>query len=135
MEDRQLGDLLRELSREHARPGFTARVLQELGSPGERAPWQGFRMALAGALAAAAALAISVGVPPERPRSAIGTAEARQILEELRAEHGRLERELQALSEPPVVYGSDEDVDLVLDLRQVYDAEGVAPAAYTSQTY
>lgn len=99
-------------------------------------------MAPAGATAAviaAAAVAISAGVLLDRPagsHQAIEPAEARQILQELRAEHGRLERELHELSEPPVLYlGGDEDVDLVLDLRNVHDAEGVVPAAFHSQTF
>ena len=96
-------------------------------------------MALAGAMAAVAVVAISAGVLTGRPAGSgqsIETAEARQILQELRAEHGRLERELQELSEPPVLYlGGDEDVDLVLDLRNVRDAEGVVPAAYHNQTF
>lgn len=99
-------------------------------------------MALAGATAAvvaAMAVAISAGVLMDRPagpRRAIEPAEARLILQELRAEHGRLERELQEMSEPPVLYlGGDEDVDLVLDLRNVHDAEGVVPAAFHNQTF
>ena len=40
------------------------------------------------------------------------------------------------MSEPPVLYlGGDEEVDLVLDLRNVQDAEGVVPAAFHNQTY
>ena len=96
-------------------------------------------MALAGAMAAAAALGISAGVLMDRQtesRQAIQSAEARQIVQELRAEHERLEREFQTLSEPPVVYvGGNEDVDLVLDLRNVRDAEGVVPAAFHNQTF
>lgn len=99
-------------------------------------------MALAGATAAmiaAAAVVISAGVLMDRPagsRQAIEPAEARQILRELRAEHGRLERELETLSEPPVMYlGGNEDVDLVLDLRNVRDAEGVVPAAFHNPTF
>ena len=99
-------------------------------------------MALAGvtaAVVAAAAVVISAGVLMDRQpgsRQAIQPAEARQILQELRAEHGRLERELQTLSEPPVMYlGGNEDVDLVLDLRNVHDAEGVVPAAFHNQTF
>ena len=142
MEDHRLGDLLRESPREHARPGFTARVLNRLDSPAARDVRWRPRLALAGATAAvvaAAAIGISAGVLMDRPagsRQAIQPAEARQILQELRAEHGRLERELATLSEPPLVYlGGNEDVDLVLDLRNVRDAEGVVPAAFHNQTF
>ena len=139
MEDHRLGDLLRELTPEHARPGFTARVLKRLDSPAERDLRWRPRMALAGVMAAAAAVVISAGLMMDRPagsRPAAEIAEARQILQELRAEHGRLERELETLSEPPLMYlGGNEDVDLVLDLRNVHDAEGVVPAAYHNQTF
>lgn len=139
MEDHRLGDLLRELPREHARPGFTARVLNRLDAPEDRRLLWRPRMALAGAMAAVAAVAISAGVLMDRPAGSarsIETAEAQQILRELRAEHGRLEQELQEMSEPPVLYlGGNEDVDLVLDLRNVRDAEGVVPAAFHNQTF
>lgn len=139
MEDHRLGDLLRELPREHARPGFTARVLNWLDAPADRQLRWRPRLALAGAMAAVAAVAISAGVLMDRPvgsGQAIETAEAQRILRELRAEHGRLEQELHDMSEPPVLYlGGNEDVDLVLDLRNVHDAEGVVPAAYHNQTF
>lgn len=142
MEDHRLGDLLRELPREHARPGFTARVLRQLDSPAARDVRWRPGLTLAGATAAvvaAAAIGISAGVLMDRSagsRPTIEHAEARQILQELRAEHGRLERELETLSEPPVMYvGGNEDVDLVLDLRNVHDAEGVVPAAFHNPTF
>jgi hypothetical protein len=63
-------------------------------------------------------------------------AEARRILQEIRAEHGRLEQEIQELTEPPVVYiGGNEDVDLVLDLGKVSGSEGATPAAYHGETF
>ena len=138
MEDHRLGDLLRELPREHARPGFTARLLEQLkrlDSP-ERTPRRSFRLALAGAMAVA--LAVSAGVLMDQqagPRKAIGTAQAQQTLQELRAEHGRLQRELRELSQPPVYIGGNEDVDLVLDLGQVRESEGAKPAAYRVETF
>ncbi|HEX6898552.1 MAG TPA: hypothetical protein VF789_02520 [Thermoanaerobaculia bacterium] len=139
MEDHRLGDLLRELPREHARPGFTARVLNRLDAPADRQLRWRPRLALAGAMAAVAAVAISAGVLMDRPAGSepsIETAEAQRILRELRAEHGRLEQELHEMSEPPVLYlGGNEDVDLVLDLRNVHDAEGVVPAAFHNQTF
>jgi hypothetical protein len=136
MEDHRLGDLLRELPREHARPGFTARVIERLDSP-ERAPHRSFRFALAGAMAVA--LAMTVGILMDQQagsRRSIGTDQAQQALQELRAEHGRLEQEIHELSQPPVVYiGGNEDVDLVLDLGQVRESEGAKPAAYRAETF
>jgi negative regulator of sigma E activity len=139
MEDHRLGDLLRELTPEHARPGFTARVMNRLDAPEDRRLQWRPRLALAGAMAAVAAVAISAGVLTNRPAGSersIETTEAQQILRELRAEHGRLERELREMSEPPVLYlGGDEEVDLVLDLRNVQDTEGMVPAAFHNQTF
>ena len=106
MEDHRLGDLLRELPREHARPGFTARVLNRLDAPEDRRLLWRPRMALAGALAAVEVVAISAGVLMDRPAGSersIETAKAQRILRELRAEHGRLEQELHEMSEPPVL--------------------------------
>src|SRR4051812_50036279 len=60
MEDHRLGDLLRELPREQARPGFTARVLHRLDAP-ERRRWIPIpRLALATALTVV--LAVAAGV-------------------------------------------------------------------------
>ncbi len=139
MEDHRLGDLLRELPREQARPGFTARVLERLDLPGQ-APSRThcpFRLALAGAAATAAIItAISVGVLMDHRAESIQAAEARQMLQEIRAEHGRLEQEIQELSQPPVVYiGGNEDVDLVLDLGKASGSEDATPAAYHGETF
>jgi len=137
MEDHRLGDLLRDLPREQARPGFTARVLESLDSPKQaRRPRRTFRLALAGAAAAAVLTAVSFGVLMERRAESIEAAQARQALQEIRAEHGRLEQELEELSQPPVVYiGGNEDVDLVLDLGKVRGSEGATPAAYHGETF
>ncbi|HEV2856671.1 MAG TPA: hypothetical protein VHC97_28040 [Thermoanaerobaculia bacterium] len=137
MEDHRLGDLLRELPREQARPGFTARVLEALDSPGRaRRPRRTFRLALAGAAAAAVLTAVSFGILMDRRAESIEAAQARQALQEIRAEHGRLEQEVHELSQPPVVYiGGNEDVDLVLDLGKVRETEGAAPAAYHGETF
>lgn len=141
MEDHRLGDLLRELPREQARPGFTARVLERLDS-GERIarPRRPFRLALAGAAAMAIVTAIvtamGAGVLRDQRAESIQAAEARRLLQEIRAEHGRLEQEIQELSQPPVVYiGGNEDVDLVLDLGKVSGSEGATPAAYHGETF
>ena len=137
MEDHRLGDLLRELPREQARPGFTARVLERLDSPDRASrPQRPFRLALAGAAAMAIVTAIGTGILIDRRAESIQAAEARRMLQEIRAEHGRLEQEIQDLSEPPVVYiGGNEDVDLVLDLGNVSGSEGATPAAYHGETF
>jgi hypothetical protein len=83
--------------------------------------------------------AISAGVLMDRRAESIQAAEARRaqrILQEIRAEHGRLEQEIQELSQPPRVYiGGNEDVDLVLDLGKVSGSEGATPAAYHGETF
>jgi hypothetical protein len=133
MEDHRLGDLLRELPRERARPGFTARVLNRLESPARRPAVS--RLAMAGALAAF--LAVGAAALVDARREAVETAHARQALQEIRAEHLRLEREVHDLSAPPpVVYlGGNEQVDLVLDLGQVDGSEGATPVAYHGETF
>ncbi len=136
MEDQRLGDLLRELPREHARPGFTARVLERLEAP---APASRPNVRLLLAAAALVLTTVSAGVVIDRQsgsRESLEEAQAQRILQDLRAEHERLERELEELSGPPVVYiGGNEEVDLVLDLGQVREAEGATPAAYRVETF
>ncbi len=133
MEDHRLGDLLRELPRERARLGFTARVLNRLEAPERRRPFP--RLALAGALAAVLTI-ITTGVLVDARRDALRAAQTQQALQEIRAEHGRLQREVQELSRPPVMYlGGNENVDLVLDLGQVSGTEGAKPAAYQDETF
>lgn len=140
MEDHRLGDLLRELPREHARPGFTARVLNRLEAPARRRPIPRLAAA-AGALALAivltVVLTITAGVRVEARRDALAKARAEQALAEIRAEHARLEREVRELSQSPaVVYlGGNEEVDLVLDLGRVRGSEGAKPAAYHGETF
>ena len=135
MEDHRLGDLLRELPREPARPGFTARVLYRIEAPERRRFTP--RLALAGALALT--LTVAAGAVMEARREAIETARAQQALRalgDIRAEHGRLEREVQELAAPSVVYlGGNENVDLVLDLGKVRGTAGARPAAYRDETF
>jgi len=133
MEDHRLGDLLRELPREQARPGFTARVLHRLDAPARRRSIP--RLALATALTVV--LAVTAGLLIDARRDALANARAERALAEIRAEHARLEREVQELSDPPsVVYlGGNEDVDLVLDLGKVRGSEGATPAAYHGETF
>ncbi len=152
MEDQHVGHLLRELPRERASDGFTARVLERLdeadgAAPARRAPAR-FRWAVA---TAAAALLISIGSFLEwRQQRQTATllqdaTEARQLLDELRAEHDRFSRDLRSLetpnpAEPQVIYlGGDETMDLVVDLERIREspprtAETV-PVAYHEQTF
>jgi hypothetical protein len=138
---RQITDLLRELTQEHARPGFTVRVLAQLDAKPRRAARWSFRPATALAAITVMVVAISAGALIEwrgGARKHREAAQARQTLQELRAEHGRLEQELRAMS-PPIIYlGSDEKVDYVLDLDKVHAAGVVAtaaPAAYHDDTF
>lgn len=120
MEDHGVGPLLRELPRERAREGFTARVLARLDAPAPR-PWP----RLVFAAAALAAVVASVGILQVHAgrQEALRTAAARKVLRELRSEHDSLKQELRSLSQPPVVYlGGDEQVDLVVDLSRVQSA-------------
>lgn len=141
MEDHDVGRLLRELPRETARPGFTQRVLARLDEPAQSAAlsegrgWR-FRLAMA-ATTAALLVVVSAGVVRhEQSREAERTAEARRLLQEIRAEHDRIEQELRALSEPPLVYvGGDEEVDLVVDLNKVPAEDGPTPATYRYDTF
>jgi cell division protein FtsB len=134
MEDHRLGDLLRELPREQARPGFTARVLHRLDAPRRRRLSLIPRLALATALTFV--LIVTAGLLVDARRDALANARAERALAEIRAEHARLEREVQDLSQPPVVYlGGNEDVDLVLDLGKVRGSEGATPAAYHGETF
>lgn len=140
MEDHSVGRLLRELPRETARPGFTRRVLARLDEPAgaadRGASWR-HRLAMAATTAVVAALVVSAGVVRyEQSREAARTAEARRLLQEIRAEHEQLEQELRALSEPPVVYvGGDEGMDLVVDLDKIPAEDGPAPATYRVDTF
>lgn len=136
MEDHRIGDLLRELPRERARSGFTVRVLERLDAGEAGRPAFLWRPVAVLAAAAFAAVAIPAGILMDQAADR-KAAEARQILEEIRAEHSRLERQLEGLAQPPVIYlGGDENVDFVLDLRRVPEAGGeVRPAAYTDQTF
>ena len=125
MEDHSVGPLLRELPRERAREGFTARVMARLDAP-EPKPWlhsRQYRLVLA--TAALAAMVASAGILQVQAgrQEALRAAAARKMLRELRSEHDSLKQELQTLSQPPVVYvGGDEEVDLVVDLSRVQSA-------------
>jgi cytochrome c-type biogenesis protein CcmH/NrfG len=140
MEDHSVGKLLREIPRETARTGFTTRVLarlEPLDGPATERPRATRRPRFAFAAAAVLALVVSAGLfRYEQSREAARAAEARQALREIRAEHERLEQELRALADPPVVYlGGNERIDLVLDLDKVPAEAGPVPATYRSNTF
>ena len=138
MEDNQLTELLRELPREQARAGFTARVLERLDADPRSTPLWSFRLALAtaaGGRGGGGRGGGGGGAWGTRGREA-RKAQAQQALQEIRAEHGRLEQELREMTESPVVYlGGDENVDLVLDLGKVRNAEAIAPVSYRENTF
>lgn len=123
MEDHGLDQMLSELPREHAREGFTARVLARLDSRLDRdtqAPaWR--RPRLVFATAALVVVMASAGVLQYRADQR--QAEVRRVLRELRSEHDSLKHEFESLSAPPVVYvGGNDQVDLVVDLSRVQGA-------------
>lgn len=119
MEDHGLDRMLGELAREHAREGFTARVLARLDSRDRPRVWR--RPRLVFATAALVAVMTSAGVLQYRADQK--QAEARRVLRELRSEHDSLKQEFESLSAPPVVYvGGNDQVDLVVDLSRVQGA-------------
>jgi hypothetical protein len=134
MEDQPIGQLLRELPAETARPGFTARVVARLDRSEEPERRPALRPRLAWTAALVAALGISAGMIGIRDRPAApDRAEARRILAELKAEHSRLEQDFQELREPVYYLGGNEDIDLIVDLSNVTEGtEGdvAVPAAY-----
>jgi len=137
MEDQHLGRLLRELPREQARQGFTARVLARLDeAPPRPLRWQPRLAAAAATLVIALAGAGLLQHARMEAARAARVARAEQVLRELRAEHGRIKKEIEELPESPVVYlGGDEQTDLVIDMRQVESRDDVRPATYRYDTF
>jgi cytochrome c-type biogenesis protein CcmH/NrfG len=136
MEDQHLERLLKELPQEQARPGFTARVLARLDTaPPARVRWQP-RLTAVVAVAVALTVGLVYNSRLEAERAA-KTARAERILRELRAEHGRIKKELEALpEEPPVLYlGGDKETDLVIDMNRVRSADDVQSATYRYDTF
>jgi hypothetical protein len=114
-----LDQILRELPREQAREGFTARVLANLESQETLAMWWRPRMVFA----AAALVTVMASAGVLQYRADQRHEEARRLLRELRSEHNSLKHEFESLSAPPVVYvGGNEEVDLVVDLSRVQGA-------------
>ena len=115
------GDLLRSSCPRTSPPvgAFTTRVVHRLDAPARR------RSVRALGLAASAGHGRPDGDGGRAGRGAAAARSTRpaaeRALAEIRAEHGRLEREVEELSQPlrRVYLGGNEDVDLVLDLGQV----------------
>ena len=122
----RLDQALAELAPGAASPGFTGRVMAALDEAGGRSPaWRGGdarRWALAAAAALAVAIGIYLGARPEPPLAALAAER-----ESLRLEHDELMRELEslrslAMETRPVLYlGTGDDVDYVLDLSPLVE--------------
>ena len=129
MEDHRLGDLLRELPREHARPGFTR---PRAGPPGRAAaaPLDAPRLArwpppLVAVAVAAGGLVETRGGRRTSGRGGPGAAAPPRDPRRARAARAGAPGAAPGLA---VVYlGGDENVDLVLDLGKVRETEGVQP--------
>lgn len=131
--DRELDRVLAELPRAVASPGFSRRVLGDLGDAAARRAGRAWLLA---ATAAAAALAAALWLWPHAapPPAALAEAgaleqEHRLLMEELEA----LKASLRDREAAPVLYlGGTEGLDLILDLGPVWEdgAAGARPAAY-----
>ena len=122
MNDESPRETIRELPRERARAGFTARVLARIDEP--RAGSIPARPAWAWAAAAVVLIAVFAfgGLRWQAERRATLRAEAARVeLAEMQLEHARLAAELRALRRepdprPPVVLvGGDDRAELVID--------------------
>ncbi|MCU0224653.1 MAG: hypothetical protein MUF27_11410 [Acidobacteria bacterium] len=125
MNDDYPRETIRELPRERARLGFTARVLARLDEPGTAPARPRRAWALAAVLALCAVAAVG-GLRWQAENRAHRRAEtARAELAAMLREHARLAAELQALRRdsgprsPVVLVGGDERADLVIDLGRL----------------
>ena len=131
---------IRELPRERARAGFTARVMARIDEP-HAGPVRA-RPGWAWAVAAAAVLLAVVGFGGLRwqaeRRATVRAEAAREELAEMQLEHARLAAELQALQRepgprPPVVLvGGDDRAELVIDFDRL--AGRTRPASSVQRT-
>jgi hypothetical protein len=120
LNDINLQNALKSLPREQARVGFTGRVLRRIEQPSSRraaSHWPAPRWAAA---AAAAILVLTLGFGWREWRHHQTVADLRVLLAEKQALEAELEdlRRLTADARPVVYLGSDDDVDLVLDLAR-----------------
>ena len=121
----RLDRALAELPPTGASPEFTQRVMAALDDAGDRRdarPWLQRPWALAAAAALAVAVGIFLGARPEPPVAGLAAERA-----DLRQQHDELLRELESLRSlaretRPVIYlGSGDDVDYVLDLSPLVE--------------
>jgi type II secretory pathway component PulM len=123
MEDQQLGRLLREIPRERAGDGFTARVLERLDAPATGRNLRQRHWLLATAALFALVVSVAVLDRPQRPPREV--RDARQALVNIRNEHERIQQELHRLQQ---MHRQDSAEPEVVDLGRV--REGPAPVAY-----
>ena len=122
--DVRLDDELERLPPLTASPGFTARVIEALDRGAEPSAPPIRRWALAAAALLAIAVGFLLGSRPEPPAAEV-TAER----ELLRQEYGELVQELETLrsmadqTRPRLYLGSGADLDLVLDLSPLVEAQ------------
>jgi hypothetical protein len=114
MDDRDLGDLLRELPRVRAGADFDARVLRRIrgGRPAPR--WV---RALLPALAAAGAIVFAAALRRQETRR-------EAVREETRALARELDEMKRALPSPVVDVGGEDGVRYVIDLRRLPGRRG-----------
>jgi hypothetical protein len=126
-------ETIRDLPRERARPGFTARVLARLDQPGAAPARPRRAWALAAGLALCAVAAAGGLHWREESRARRRAEVARAELAAMQREHARLASELQALRREPVprrpvvLVGGDERAELVIDLAGLARAPSPGP--------
>ncbi len=114
LNDTELHNVLKSLPRERASVGFTGRVLRRLERPTRRS------MPRWAPVAAAAILLLTLGFGWREWRHRQTAADLAALLAEKQALQAELEdlRRLTADARPVVYLGSDDRVDLVLDLAR-----------------
>lgn len=125
---------LRELPRETASPGFTARVAGRAGSA-DFEDRETPRLSRA-VFAAAAVLVLVSGVAAWRLEQERRRESWLDQVQAMQLESARLQRdlvELRAAETPPILYlGGDDRVDLFLDLAEGARAAGAQPASLST---
>jgi cytochrome c-type biogenesis protein CcmH/NrfG len=133
--DDSLRETIRELPREQARPGFTARVLARIDRPGAARARPRRAWAIAAAVTLSAVTLFGGLRWQAESRAHRRAAAARAELAAMQREHARLAAELEALLREPgprprvVLVGGDDRAELVIDLdrlaREPQHAPGV----------
>jgi hypothetical protein len=130
MRDEDLGELLRELPRETAREGFTARVISRARGEARRtARVHRWRYAAAAVLALLMLSAVGLRLGVERRSETARTESLRAQHEELKLELGELRA--SAGFDPVIDLGRNDGVHYILDLRDA--GAGAARNASYSQ--